>query len=132
MDCKYCKAEAMQVQPLPLLSGVDGMTNSGAGLPAVGNSPAVASSAFMNSAYSLGPGDAIAIEIFNVPEYSGQQQVLADGSLNLPVVGRVNVNGLTLQEAGSVISAAYASELRYPARDGGTRVASTNASCDRW
>lgn len=108
------KAEEMQVQPLPLLSGVDGMTNSGAGLPAVGNSPAVASSAFMNGAYSLGPGDAIAIEIFNVPEYSGQQQVLADGSLNLPVVGRVNVNSLTLQEAGSVISAAYASELRYP------------------
>ena len=51
---------------------------------------------------------------FNVPEYSGSQQVLADGSLNLPVVGRANVNGLTLQEAGRVISAAYEPELRYP------------------
>jgi len=70
--------------------------------------------ALMNSAYALGPGDTISLEIFNVPEYSGQQQVLADGSLNLPVVGPVNVNGLTLQEAGGLISSAYSSELRYP------------------
>ncbi|MGC1308439.1 MAG: SLBB domain-containing protein [Phormidesmis sp.] len=68
----------------------------------------------LSDSYALGPGDAIAIEIFNVPEYSGQQQILADGSLSLPVVGAVNVNGLTLQEAGSVIAAAYRSELRYP------------------
>jgi polysaccharide biosynthesis/export protein len=68
----------------------------------------------LDSTYALGPGDAIAIQIFNVPEYSGQQQVLADGSLNLPVVGRVSVNGLTLQEAGQVIGLAYQGELRYP------------------
>ena len=68
----------------------------------------------LDDAYALGPGDAITVSIFNVPEYSGSQQVLADGSLNLPVVGRVNVNGLTLSQAGSVISAAYQSELRYP------------------
>lgn len=68
----------------------------------------------LDSSYALGPGDAIAIEIFNVPEYSGKQQVLADGSLNLPVVGLVSVNGLTLQEAGRVIGLAYQRELRYP------------------
>ncbi|MGB3292867.1 MAG: SLBB domain-containing protein [Phormidesmis sp.] len=68
----------------------------------------------LNDLYALGPGDAIAIEIFNVPEYSGSQQVLADGSLNLPMVGQVNVSGLTLQEAGSAIARAYRSELRYP------------------
>jgi polysaccharide export outer membrane protein len=68
----------------------------------------------LDSTYALGPGDAIAIQIFNVPEYSGKQQVLADGSLNLPVVGPVSVNGLTLQEAGHVIGLAYQGELRYP------------------
>ncbi len=70
--------------------------------------------ASLSDAYALGPGDAIAITIFNVPEYSGSQQVSADGALNLPVVGSVNVNGLTLSEAGSVIATAYRSELRYP------------------
>ncbi len=74
----------------------------------------LADAASLNDAYTLGPGDVIAIEIFNVPEYSGSQQVLADGSLNLPVIGRVNVSGLTIQEAGSAISTAYRSELRYP------------------
>lgn len=68
----------------------------------------------LNDAYVLGPGDVIAINIFNVPEYSGSQQVSADGSLNLPVVGLVSIDGLTLQEAGSAISAAYRAELRYP------------------
>ncbi|KPQ34846.1 MAG: polysaccharide export outer membrane protein [Phormidesmis priestleyi Ana] len=68
----------------------------------------------LSDAYALGPGDMINISIFNVPEYSGPQQVSADGSLNLPVVGGVSVNGLTLQAAGSAISRAYRSELRYP------------------
>ena len=72
------------------------------------------SSGRINTDYVLGSGDAISIDIFNVPEYSGAQQVTADGTLNLPVVGRVNVGGLTLREAGSIISSAYASELRYP------------------
>jgi len=71
-------------------------------------------SSALSDSYALGPGDAIAINIFNVPEYSGSQQVAADGALNLPAVGLVNVGGLTLREAGSVISGAYASELRYP------------------
>ncbi|MEL6263599.1 MAG: SLBB domain-containing protein [Cyanobacteria bacterium J06626_6] len=68
----------------------------------------------LNSAYVLGPGDTIHVEIFNVPEYSGSQQVLADGSINLAAISPVNVNGLTPQEAEKAISAAYRSELRYP------------------
>ncbi|MBE9061348.1 SLBB domain-containing protein [cf. Phormidesmis sp. LEGE 11477] len=68
----------------------------------------------LDNAYTLGAGDTISIDIFNVPEYSGSQRVLADGSVNLPVVGAVNVSGLTPQTAGRVIGAAYQSELRYP------------------
>lgn len=64
--------------------------------------------------YRLGPGDSITVDIFNVPEYSGKQDVLVDGFVNLQVAGLVNVNGLTLQEAGTVIASAFESELRYP------------------
>ena len=68
----------------------------------------------LDDAYTLGAGDTIAISIFNVPEYSGTQQVLADGSVSMPVIGLVNVAGLTPQEAGSAIAIAYQRELRYP------------------
>lgn len=68
----------------------------------------------LTSAYRIGPGDVIQVNIFNVPEYSGSQQVLADGSINLNAISPVNVNGLTPQQAEQVISAAYRSELRYP------------------
>ena len=75
----------------------------------------VASSSPLNEAYVLGAGDLVSVNIFNVPEYSGQQKVLANGTLNLPMVGMVKVEGLTLQAAGAAIAAAYQSELRYPA-----------------
>ncbi|MGB3764994.1 MAG: SLBB domain-containing protein [Phormidesmis sp.] len=69
----------------------------------------------LNDSYVLGAGDLVSVSIFNVPEYSGQQKVLANGTLNLPVVGMVSVAGLTLQSAGAAIASAYQSELRYPA-----------------
>ena len=68
----------------------------------------------LNGSYILGAGDAVVVNIFNVPEYSGAQKVLANGMLNLPAVGMVKVEGLTLQAAGAAISSAYQGELRYP------------------
>jgi len=67
----------------------------------------------VNEAYTLGPGDQLSLSFFNVPEYNGTQQVLADGTLNLPLVGAVPVSGLTLQQAESVIANRYQSQLRY-------------------
>lgn len=64
--------------------------------------------------YLLGAGDRIRIDVFNVPEYSGEFSVLADGSINLPVVGRVVVEGLTLTQASQVISQRYLQVIRRP------------------
>ncbi len=64
--------------------------------------------------YTLGAGDRIRVEVFKVPQYSGDNQVLVDGSLNLPEVGNVSVDGLTLKEAGEAIANRYSSLLRYP------------------
>jgi polysaccharide biosynthesis/export protein len=66
------------------------------------------------SAYTLGPGDRIRIDVFNVPEYSGEYQVLVDGTINLPIVGSVNVLGLTLQQGANAISSRYSRYLRRP------------------
>lgn len=66
------------------------------------------------SAYTLGAGDIINVDIFRVPQYSGQSQVLVDGTLNLPLAGKVNVSGLSLDAASAAISARYGQYLRRP------------------
>ena len=82
-------------------------------LPAL-SVPATSSVSTLNDIYLLGPGDLITIEVFNVPEYSGEQRVLANGNINLPAVGQLSVNGLTLAQAELAISEQYRAEVRYP------------------
>jgi polysaccharide biosynthesis/export protein len=67
-----------------------------------------------DSSYTLGAGDRIRIDVFQAPQYSGENKVLINGLLNLPGVGSVDVKGLTLEQAEAAISARYASILRYP------------------
>ena len=57
--------------------------------------------------YTLGAGDRLAIDIFNIPEYSREYQVLVDGTLNLPLAGKVSVRGLTLPQAADSITKIY-------------------------
>lgn len=58
--------------------------------------------------YRLTVGDIIYVTVANVPDYSGTFQVLPDGSLNLPVLGRVEAWGQTLPEVEQSIAQAYA------------------------
>jgi polysaccharide export outer membrane protein len=57
--------------------------------------------------YTLDSGDVIALDIFNVPEYSKEYTVLVDGTISLPLVNRVAVAGLTLAETESLIYDKY-------------------------
>ncbi|NJN86894.1 MAG: polysaccharide transporter [Leptolyngbyaceae cyanobacterium SL_7_1] len=71
----------------------------------------------IEEAYILGAGDQIQIDIFNVPELSGENgtyTVLVDGSLNLPWIGKVMVGGYTLQESADTIAARYAEYINEP------------------
>ncbi|OLP15704.1 sugar ABC transporter substrate-binding protein [Leptolyngbya sp. 'hensonii'] len=96
-----------QVQPLP-------RDRRSVPLPPVRRQPAYVTPAQVEEGYTLGPGDAIRIDIFNVPEYSGQNQVLTDGTLNLPLVGRVPVQGLTLEQASADLATRYTRFLKRP------------------
>ncbi|MEA5452422.1 polysaccharide biosynthesis/export family protein [Leptolyngbya sp. CCNP1308] len=58
--------------------------------------------------YRLTVGDIVYVTVANVPDYSGTFQVLPDGSLNLPVLGRVEAWGQTLPEVEQAIAQAYA------------------------
>jgi polysaccharide biosynthesis/export protein len=64
--------------------------------------------------YTLGSGDRLRIDIFNVPEYSGEFFVLGDGSINLPVVGSIPVQGLTVQRASSLLTAYFSRYVKRP------------------
>jgi polysaccharide export outer membrane protein len=82
----------------------------GSSLPPIGNSGSLTQEA----AYTLGSGDRITLEIFGVPEFSREYQVLVDGTLNLPIIRSVPIQGLTLQEAANVITQRYEPFINVP------------------
>lgn len=88
------------------------------GFPTVpANAPANALSTVRSEVYTLGAGDRVQIDIFNVPEYSGpngQHQVSADGSLSLPLIGSVSVYGMTLEQAANSVKERYGKYLKRP------------------
>lgn len=66
--------------------------------------------------YTLGAGDRLRIEILQLPQYSGEHEVLVNGSLNLPQIGNLSVRGMTLEKAAQAIASKYenARILRQP------------------
>ena len=64
--------------------------------------------------YLLGAGDTVQVNVFRLPEYSGEYEVLINGALSLPMVGQVMVSGLTLEQAEQAVSQAYSQRLRRP------------------
>lgn len=91
--------------PNPLGSNIDRSTQLRV-LPSAGT--------LRDEGYLLGAGDVLQVDIFDVPEYSGQYTIQADGTLNLPLVGIINVKGLTLPQASSALSRALAPIVRRP------------------
>ncbi|MBW4421597.1 MAG: polysaccharide biosynthesis/export family protein [Myxacorys californica WJT36-NPBG1] len=73
----------------------------------------VAAAANVDS-YTLGIGDRIKVDVFNVEEYSKEYQVLVNGTLNLYRVGNLSVTGMTLKQAERAIAAQYARVLKRP------------------
>lgn len=87
--------------------------------PGVAQSPAVSpqtrnAQPQENDGYLLGAGDRIRIDVFSVPEYSGEYQVLPNGTVNLPQVGAVTVRGRNLRQAEAAIAARFSSYLTRP------------------
>ncbi len=64
--------------------------------------------------YLLGAGDRIKIDFFSVPEYTSEYQVLPNGTVNLPQVGAVAVQGKTLKQASKDIATKYEPYLTRP------------------
>ena len=67
-----------------------------------------------SSSYTLGGGDRIRVNVFEVPEYSGEYVIPPGGAVNLPLIGSVTVQGLTTECAAALIGDKYARFLRRP------------------
>ncbi len=67
------------------------------------------------SEYYLGPGDTIQINVFDEEQFQQEpQQILLDGTISLPLVGSVNVEGLTVEQAQQVITQRLSEIIRDP------------------
>ncbi len=53
--------------------------------------------------YTLGAGDSLKIDIFNVPELSGNQLIAPDGTITIALVGAIPVQGLTIEETARLL-----------------------------
>jgi polysaccharide export outer membrane protein len=73
-----------------------------------------------DSAYVLGPNDVISITVYLHPELSvpqpgasssvGGVMITSDGTVELPLVGELNLGGLTIKQAQQVITQAYSKQ----------------------
>ena len=66
------------------------------------------------SSYLIGAGDVLELILFDLPELSGPVNVLSDGSVSIPLVGNVMMNGLTLQQAAEKAEKLLTKELLRP------------------
>jgi polysaccharide biosynthesis/export protein len=116
--------------PSPAVTPTPGVNPPTMTSPAIAPSPSVSTpsrtivprtvtpaAVYREEEYLLGAGDQIGLDIFDVPELSGalgQYVVLIDGSVNLPWVGKIQMQGLTLEGASNRLEQAYAPYIRTP------------------
>ena len=62
------------------------------------------------SRYQLRPLDLLEIKVFQEPDLSKTVRIAIDGSIDLHLVGRIQINGLTLNEAQDMITDLYRKE----------------------
>ena len=67
-----------------------------------------------NDSYIVGPGDGLIIELLDLPELSGQFTIGPDGTLYLPRLRSLYVEGLTIEELRTVLTREFRKYVREP------------------
>ena len=84
------------------------------GLPAISAPLPLQSAEVQQDVYIIGPGDVLALTLFDAAELSGELTVMNDGTVPLPLVGSVRLSGLTLQQATNLVEQSMGAELLRP------------------
>lgn len=74
----------------------------------------ISSSNIYNDPYLLGPGDLINIKFFGAEEFNNTYRVFNDGSINLPIVGKILILNLSVEDASKKIQNLLKKELLQP------------------
>lgn len=69
--------------------------------------PSAARAALPPAGDLLGAGDDVEIRVFGEPELGGKHRIRSDGTVALPLAGRVEIRGLTPEQAAEAVRAAY-------------------------
>ena len=64
--------------------------------------------------YILGPGDALKIELLDIPELSGTFSIGPDGTVYLPRLRALYVEGLTVEELGYFLTEQFKNYVKRP------------------
>ena len=64
--------------------------------------------------YILGPGDGLQIELLDLPELSGRFSIGPDGTMYLPRLRALYVEGLTVEELRAFLTQQYSTFVRDP------------------
>jgi polysaccharide export outer membrane protein len=62
----------------------------------------------------LGPGDVFEVRVWGEEDLSGAYRVASDGSINFPLVGRVEVGGMTASRVSDVLSEGLRKYIKDP------------------
>ena len=118
-------AEKVQAGPNPDPSARQGPTSFHAGYPgqvvAASNPPAMGSGKMSirdmyADLYVLGPGDGLQLSFLDpaAKDVGGPFGILPDGTSSLPLLGSVQLTGLTLGQAGRWLTSLYSKQLKRP------------------
>jgi protein involved in polysaccharide export with SLBB domain len=62
----------------------------------------------------LGPGDVFDVRVFGEQDLSGTYRVASDGTINFPLVGKLNIGGMAASAVGDLIEIELGRYLRSP------------------
>ncbi len=69
---------------------------------------------FNQDSYILGPGDVLEIELFDLPGLTGLYAIGPDGTIYMPRLRAVHVEGLTIEEVRSLLTQEFSTYVRNP------------------
>ena len=71
---------------------------------ALGLSSAVWAAEGVDSLYKLGPGDVVRVTVYDHADLALEAEIAGDGSLRMPLVGSVDLGGMTFTQAEARIA----------------------------
>jgi polysaccharide export outer membrane protein len=98
-----------RVGPIPSATTSAGVAKQST--PTTQSAPTAATESGVTSDYLIGPEDVLQIKVFDVPDLNQTARVANDGTIALPLLGRIEASGLTADQLRDRLEAALGKNL---------------------